>query len=145
MLFFLPFIRLWTLFSFWLLWHDPSLVNSSVISTTQFLLICIKLQVHLIPVYSVQQPVVHPLSADVQVFCSGKESLFVTLESFKERGDDLTAAITPSATIQPRKKPKKQQISIATLWLTPPTQRSQNTQITRLAFVFVDMQSWTNW
>lgn len=49
------------------------------------------------------------LPADAQTFCSEKESLFVTLKSFKER---LTTGRrpAPSATIQPT----KQQISIST-------------------------------
>ena len=49
------------------------------------------------------------LSADVQTFCSEKESLFVTLESFKERETTHPLPISPYATIQPT----KQQIPIS--------------------------------
>lgn len=40
------------------------------------------------------------LFADVQIFCSEKESLFVTLESFKEKD---TTRLSPSFTIRPTK------------------------------------------
>lgn len=60
------------------------------------------------------------LSADVQTFCSEKESLFVTLESFKERETPRPLPDSPSATIQPT----KQQIPISMqslLAITPAT------------------------
>lgn len=80
-------------------------------------------KVHPIPNYSVNinrlpslQPAVWThfipsllLSADVQTFCSEKESLFVTLESFKEREKPRPLPVSPSATIQPT----KQQIPIS--------------------------------
>lgn len=74
--------------------------------------------VHLIPSYSVTinrlaslQPAVCTyfirsllLFADVQTFCSEKESLFVTLESFKERETTQSLPVSPSVTIQPTKQ-----------------------------------------
>lgn len=55
------------------------------------------------------------LSADVQSFCSEKESLFVTLESFKERETTRPHPSSPSTTIHPT----KQQISIYIQSLLP--------------------------
>lgn len=74
--------------------------------------------VHLIPSYSVtinRLPSLQPavctyfirsllLFADVQTFCSEKESLFVTLESFKERETTQSLPVSPSVTIQPTKQ-----------------------------------------
>lgn len=102
-------------------------------------------KVHPIPNYSVNinrlpslQPAVCTyfipsllLSADVQTFCSEKESLFVTLESFKERETTRPLPVSPSATIQPT----KQQIPISNAEsalhhaAAPPTRVSCKVQI----------------
>lgn len=80
-------------------------------------------KVYLIPNYSVninRLPSLQPavcmyfipsllLFADVQTFCSEKESLFVTLESSKERETTRSLPVSLSVTIQPT----KQQIPIS--------------------------------
>lgn len=82
-----------------------------------------KSKINLTPSYSVNtksppfpQPAVCPSfipsllhSADVQIFCSGKESLFVTLESFNKRETTERLPVPLCATIQPT----KQQIPIS--------------------------------
>lgn len=78
------------------------------------------------------------LSADVQTFCSEKESLFVTLESFKERETTRPLPVSPCATIQPT----KQQIPISMqslLSITPSTSHTSQSpaKCTSLLLLFL--------
>lgn len=117
-------------------------------------------KVHLIPNYCVNinrlpslQPAVCTylipsllLSADVQTFCSEKESLFVTLESFKERETTRPLPVSPSATIHPT----KQQIPISMqslLSITPSASHTSQcpakcTSLLLLLFVIIWAKLW---